>query len=117
MSFFNILITCEVMPMLGAKKTCKNPREYCTFEPTGLVPSTFHQPLTDTTAQGPTNNGHVTAQSGKGNVETRKNMKIELSLIRNTHFCYKTLPPIPRGMAHGVESLSASVEAAGRENM
>ena len=68
--FFNILITCEVIPMLGAQKTCKNPREYCTFEPTGLVPSSFHRPLTDTTAQGPTNNGHVTAQSGQGNFET-----------------------------------------------
>ena len=57
------------MPMLGAKKTNGNPREYCMFEPTGVVPSSLQQPPADTTAQGSTNGDHVTAEGGKGNVE------------------------------------------------
>ena len=63
------------MPMLGAKESNKNPMEYCTFEPTRLVPSSLRQPLTNATAQGSTNSGHVTAEGGKGDVETLKKKK------------------------------------------
>ena len=47
-----------------------------------VVPSILHQPLTDTTAQVSTNGGHVTAEGGKGNVETNKNIKIELASLQ-----------------------------------
>ena len=58
------------MPILGTKKTNKNLREYYIFEPTEVVPSSLQQPPGDTTAQGSTNGDHVTAEGGKGNVET-----------------------------------------------
>ena len=58
------------MAALGTKKNAKNLWEYCIFEPTGVVPSSLQQPPTDTTAQGSTNCGHVTAEGRKGNVET-----------------------------------------------
>ena len=105
------------MPMLGAKKTNKNHWGYCTFELTGVVPSNLQQPPADTPTQSSTNDGHVTPEGGKANVETYKNMKIELSLIRKHNFRSKMRPPIPRAMVHGVVFLSVSVEAAGRENL
>ena len=52
------------------KKLIKTYGEYRIFEPTRAVPSTLQQPPTDTTAQGSTNGGHMTAEGGKGNVET-----------------------------------------------
>ena len=83
MSFFNILTTCKHMLILGTKKTNKNLREYYIFEPTGVVPSSLQQPPADTTAQGSTNGDHVTAEGGKGNVETQKNMKFSSRLHEN----------------------------------
>ena len=52
------------------------------FEPTRVARRNLHQPLTDTTAQVSTNGGRVTAEGGKGNVETYKNIKIELASLQ-----------------------------------
>ena len=52
------------------------------LEPTRVVPSNLQQPPTDTTAQSSTNGGHVTAEGGKGNVATYKNMETELGSLQ-----------------------------------
>ena len=80
----------DLKQVLSTAEACKN--EFKTFrsvQPTRVVPSSLHQPLTDTTAQVSTNGGPVTAEGGKGNVETYKNMETELSPNENTTFAEK----------------------------
>ena len=80
MGFFNMFITCEVIPILGTEKTNKNLREYYIFEPTDVVPSSLQQPPADTTAQGSTNGDHVTAEGGKATSKPKKNRKLSSRL-------------------------------------